>query len=87
MSEVEVEEMREEGDRLYCFQDGGRACGPECMAYLTFPPVGPDYDNKPFSRCQVLVTQHQTAKHLTIIAKHLSQKQMNVDTLTPAKPR
>lgn len=53
---------------LTCFLDGARECGPDCMAYQTFPPEGPDYQEQQWAHCQLLVNAHRVGKHLTILA-------------------
>jgi len=71
--EHEEEEMAyhpdiKEKNGLYCFKDQARACGADCMAFLTHKPEGPDYRDQ-WAHCMVLVDQHRSAKHLVILAQ------------------
>jgi hypothetical protein len=56
---------------LFCFKDGERACGADCMAFLTERPEGPDYRGQ-WASCMVLVNEHKSAKHLVILAQGAS---------------
>ena len=60
--------------RLQCYRDMDRTCGPDCVAYLTSPPTGRDYVEKDWARCHLLVTEHQKAKHLVILANVASRE-------------
>lgn len=48
------------------------------MAYSTFLPEGPDYQET-WAHCKVLVTDHKTAKHLVLIANLLNEKKLEKD--------
>jgi hypothetical protein len=54
-------------DGLFCFKDGARACGSDCMAYI-HPPEGPDYKDQQWANCLLLVNAHRSGKHLVILA-------------------
>jgi hypothetical protein len=61
---------------LYCWSDTGRACGPDCMAFLTAAPEGPDYvmpDGSPrqWAQCLLLVNAHRVGKHLVHITSSI----------------
>jgi len=60
-----------EPNGLFCFKDHSRACGPDCMAFLTDRPEGPDYRGQ-WASCMILVNEHKSAKHLVIIAQGAS---------------
>lgn len=62
----------EKGNGLFCFLDQGRPCGPECMAYLTHPPSGPDFQGQQFANCLLLVNAHRTGKHLVVLARDVA---------------
>jgi hypothetical protein len=53
---------------LVCWQDKDRFCGPDCMAYIESPD-GPDYAGKQWANCHILVNEHRTGKHLTILVQ------------------
>jgi hypothetical protein len=52
---------------LICFRDAARVCGADCMAYELAPP-GPDYDDKQWATCMLLVNTHRVGKHLVVLA-------------------
>lgn len=60
-------------DKLICYRDAHRVCGPDCMAFIT-PPQGPDYIGQQWARCMLLVNTHRTGKHLVILADAVSQQ-------------
>lgn len=82
-----TEEKKEGG--LYCFLNGDRACGPDCMAYET-PPQHKDFVGKQWAHCLLLVNAHRTGKHLTILAQFsdtlLSLKQDEARLKQPPPP-
>lgn len=89
MPNMQEEEDAEENiphQRLYCYKDNSRVCGPDCMAYLTNPPTDRDYINQAWSRCLLLVSSHRTGKHLTIIAASLGKVGSPPGTPLPAPP-
>ncbi len=53
---------------LVCWRDKERPCAPDCMAFIE-PPEGADYAGKQWANCLVLVNEHRTGKHLTILAQ------------------
>lgn len=63
---VDAEPTRKNG--LICWRDKDRPCGADCMAYVE-APVGPDYQGKQWANCLVLVNEHRTGKHLTILSQ------------------
>lgn len=63
---IDAEDVRKNG--LICWRDKDRPCGADCMAFGE-PPDGPDYQGKQWANCQVLVNEHRTAKHLTILVQ------------------
>lgn len=58
-----------DGSGLMCFKDKDRPCSPECMAFLTHPPEGPDYQDVQWAHCHELVYMHRAGKHLVVIAQ------------------
>lgn len=54
-------------DGLLCFMNSERPCGPDCMAYELAPP-GPDYQDKQWANCLLLVNAHRAGKHLVVLA-------------------
>ena len=59
---------------LFCFMDKDRACGTDCMAFQTMPMAkGPDYDERQWAHCTVLVSLHQGSKHMVAVANTLLQ--------------
>lgn len=52
---------------LVCFLDISRPCGPDCMAYEKAPEV-PDYQDKQWADCLLLVNLHRAGKHLVVLA-------------------
>lgn len=63
-------DMKEEGSGLTCFMDKDRACGPDCMSFLSVMdrPEGDDYKGKQWASCHLLVNAHRGGKHLVILA-------------------
>jgi len=72
--------------RLYCYKDNSRVCGPDCMAYLTNPPMDKEYMGQPWSQCLLLVNAQRTGKHLVIIAAALSKVSSPVSIPMPPPP-
>jgi hypothetical protein len=56
-------------ERLFCYRDQNRQCDATCVAYLVTRPEGDDYANAPWAQCVELTSAHRSAKHLTILAK------------------
>ena len=61
------------GVGLYCFLNGDRSCGPDCMAFRTGPVEGSDYtapDGSPhqWTACMLLVHSHKLSKHVVLVA-------------------
>lgn len=76
---------------LVCFRDQHRPCSAACMAYDPNPPEGPDYQDKQWANCRLLVDSHRTAKHLVILAQGVSaslthQKNEAADRLRSTPP-
>ena len=63
---VDDEDVRKNG--LICWKDKERPCAADCMAFIE-PPEGGDYQGKQWANCLVLVNEHRTGKHLTILAQ------------------
>ena len=59
-------------DKLVCFKDKTRVCGPDCMAYIA-APTGPDYTDQQWARCLLLVNTHRTGKHLVVLASAMGE--------------
>ena len=59
-----------EASGLYCFLNSQRPCTAECAAYFTDLelPQGPDYKDKQWAHCLVLVNVHRAGKHLVVLA-------------------
>lgn len=55
---------------LFCFQNDARPCAADCAAFIDAPDHA-DYKDQQWARCLVLVNQHRTGKHLTMIANSL----------------
>lgn len=53
---------------LYCFLNDTRECNASCMAW-TPPPDGPDYKDKQWASCHLLVNAHRGGKHLVVLAQ------------------
>jgi hypothetical protein len=66
-------------DRLVCFKDKTRVCGPDCMAYIT-RPTGDDYRDQQWANCLLLVNSHRTGKHLVILADAVSKQAQKAAT-------
>lgn len=58
---------------LACFQDQGRICGSDCMAYLPQPPAGTAYQGENWAHCLLLVNAERAGKHVIIIADLLKR--------------
>lgn len=54
-------------DGLVCFLDVARPCGADCMAWDA-RPEGPDYADKQWANCMLLVNAHRGGKHLVVLA-------------------
>lgn len=52
---------------LVCFLDMKRPCGPDCMAWEK-RPEGPDFQDKQWANCMLLVNAHRGGKHLVVLA-------------------
>ena len=52
---------------LVCFVDQKRLCGPDCMAWDN-PPEGPDFQDRQWANCMLLVSAHRGGKHLVVLA-------------------
>lgn len=70
---------------LYCFQDNGRECNADCMAYQT-PPTDAEYQGKQWAHCVVLTAMHRGSKHLVIIASALKPSRPG-EHIQPIPPR
>jgi hypothetical protein len=53
---------------LTCFLNMERACGPDCMAFDA-APEGPDYKDRQWANCMLLVNAHRGGKHLIVLAQ------------------
>jgi len=74
-----MEEPREEGqdvptdddedkpDEIYCFLDGARVCGGDCMAYHGFPRENKELENNQKS-CVLLQSAERTGRNISILA-------------------
>lgn len=75
-NEVETEgEVGSVEEKLYCYRDKDRICGPECTAWITNPPTdkGPlEYTQR---HCLILSSAERTARHVTIIAATLAESE------------
>ena len=63
-----MENDSDSGTGLYCFFNANNACSPLCMAYLSVPPVGDDYQGQQWARCMVLTNLHRVGKHTVVLA-------------------
>lgn len=68
-----LDEEVKPGTGLYCFLNGERECGPDCMAYQGVAIEGPDYTTPDGRRhqwaaCMLLIHSHKVSKHLVLIA-------------------
>ena len=77
---------------LLCWLNGDRVCGPDCMAYETAPD-GPDYQDKQWANCMLLVNAHRVGKHLVVLAsqgqglmKHLNVIAADQKRTAPTPP-
>jgi len=73
MQNEETDDEVKPGTGLYCFLNGERSCGPDCMAYMAVPLDGPDYATPDGIRhqwtgCMLLVHTHKLSKHLVLLA-------------------
>lgn len=59
--------VKVDSPKLQCFLDDGRECGADCMAYVE-APEGPDYVDRQWANCMLLVNIHRTGKHLIVLA-------------------
>jgi hypothetical protein len=77
MSELDPSEIagppappeRKQTEELYCHMDLTRTCGPDCMAYLTHPPVDNDYKGQSWAKCRLLVDSYRVGKHVTLLVQ------------------
>ena len=60
-------------DGLLCFMNAERPCGPDCMAYEQ-APLQPDYQDKQWANCLLLVNAHRVGKHLVVLASVASDQ-------------
>jgi hypothetical protein len=58
---------------LTCFMDQMRQCGPDCMAYSTFPAESSALSDQQ-EHCLLLGNAERVGKHLIIIAKIMSDE-------------
>lgn len=54
---------------LRCFLSPDRACGADCMSFMTSVPQGGDYQNQAWPHCLLLLNAHRVGKHLVILAE------------------
>lgn len=71
----EQEALEESGvDRMFCFLDQDRLCGPACMAFLTYPKRS---DNSELAdsqtHCSLLLAADRVGRNVTILASTLAQ--------------
>ena len=58
---------------LRCFITPERACGPDCMAFVTQVPMHVDYRGQAWPHCLILLNLHRTGKHLVILAEGMTK--------------
>lgn len=63
--------MSESPDKLTCFADGDRFCGPDCMAYKTIPDENQQLDSGQ-QHCVLLSSIERTGRSLNIIGSVLN---------------
>lgn len=70
---ADSDEGQQQTGSIFCFRDGNRECGPDCIAFLPTAPQGdPEYLASPmWMRCHLLVNEHRKGKHLVVIASQL----------------
>lgn len=64
------EDARPKTTGLYCFLNSDRACGAECMAYVTLPrmPVRPEL-NEQQAHCELLLCFERMGRNITVLAQ------------------
>jgi hypothetical protein len=72
-----MSDEKEETSGLTCFLSENRVCGADCMAYLTAPPAGKDFQGQQFAHCMVLVNIQRAGKHLVVIANEIGNAPPN----------
>jgi hypothetical protein len=83
--EEEKSTEEQKGTGLFCFLNGERGCGPDCMAYAA-PPAGADYQEQQWANCKVLVALHQGGKHLIVLAQMASNAAADRKRTQPPPP-
>lgn len=68
MIEDDAEDRPEGLDKMDCFLDIGRLCGPNCMAYITYPRGDPKELSEYQSHCALLLFGERIARHVTVLA-------------------
>jgi len=62
-------------DQLYCFMDAERVCGPECMAFLTFPRKANSSElSEMQAHCTFLTSADRVGRNITILTSALINK-------------
>jgi hypothetical protein len=62
-------------ERVYCFLDRERVCGPECMAFLTHPRQSNSSELSDLqAHCTLLTGMDRLGRNITIIASTLTGK-------------
>ena len=74
---MEVDEREEEvdtgiQDAVDCFRDRGRICGPDCVAWVTYPSQDKGRLSSTQRHCLELSSLERSARHTTIIAATLA---------------
>ena len=77
MDAEEPEEAEEEVDgsvkeQIDCYRDASRICGPDCVAWVTNPPVNKGGLTFTQYHCLLLSTAERMARHVTGIAAALA---------------
>ena len=71
---IEEEEVRPVTTGLYCFIDSTRACGAECVAFVTHPRASRSTElNEQAAHCSLLLGVERMGRNLTVLAQVVSE--------------
>lgn len=75
--QVEQETVPAGVDKIFCFIDQDRMCGPACMAFVTYPKVSSATElSKSQTHCALLISADRIGRNTTIIASILSKSEV-----------
>ena len=80
-------DMKDAVGGLFCFLNADRVCGPECMAYSTYPKEQKGGLSAQQSHCVLLSSAEGAYRHLVVIAGSLNQAEKRRRTERQDKER